>query len=54
MKKKSKKLSLSEATDLLKKIVLKAHQNSQHKNIGSKFKSIFGNIALIKMSYILM
>ena len=42
MKKKSKKLSLPEATDLLKKIVLKAHQNSQHKNIGSRFKSIFG------------
>ena len=42
MKKKSKKLSLPEATDLLKKIVLKAHQNAQHKNIGSRFKSIFG------------
>ena len=42
MKKKSQKKTLPEATDLLKKIVLKAHQNAQHKNMGSRFKSIFG------------
>ena len=41
MEKKSKK-TLPEATDLLKKIILKAHQNTQHKNMGSRLKSIFG------------
>ena len=37
-----KKKSLSEATKILKKIVYEAHQNSIHKNTGSRLKSMFG------------
>ena len=56
MKKKSQKKSLPEATDLLKKIVLKAHQNAQHKNMGSRFKlfritKIYNFIVVIKFTY---
>ena len=42
MKKSFKKKSLAEATKTLKKIVYEAHQNSKHKNTGSRLKSMFG------------
>ena len=42
MKKSFKKKSLAEATKTLKEIVYEAHQNSKHKNTGSRLKSMFG------------